>query len=554
MLKCGVLLGLWSTCLVLLGAVAFDAQPAKNPGAASAPQYVGGEVCAKCHAAIAESYSRTHMAHASGRAVENFIPADFTDAASSVHYRISEQEGEVWLSFDRPGEPTLHGQRKLLYYIGSGYRGLTYLFSTDGFVFELPINWYGKRGVWDMTPAYQNMKEIPLNLPAFTSCLHCHVSEMRPPIDGTENRYAAPLFVHAGVTCERCHGPGSVHVKGGPIVNPAKLTPERRDHVCMQCHLEGKVAIERSGRHVYEYHPGDNLFDFIRYYVLTDKSKLGAVSQVEAMSESVCKKKSGDHMSCTSCHDPHESPSAERRVSYYRGKCVACHGAKFGGKHYPGQPDCTGCHMPSFQSKDVAHTQVTDHRIPRRPEVSHQLPESAGTARLRLVPFPAGSNTQDDVRDLALAWESLTVSGVEAAAPEAERLLRSSLRTSPNDSAVLSALGYIEQKRGASDRARELYQKALAYDPNSIEAATNLGVIEAQAGHLREATRLWEGAFHRVPGRSEIGMNIARVFCETGKIDEARSFTMRVLEFNPDLSAAKKLLQGLNQTPVSCGS
>jgi predicted CXXCH cytochrome family protein len=552
---CGILLELRSIYLVALGTLAFAAQTPTSPAAASTKQYVGNEACARCHASIADSYSRTHMAHASGRAAENFIPADFTHAKSGVHYRIFEQGGHVWLSFDRPGDPTVRGQRELLYYIGSSNRGLTYLFSTDGYVFESPINWYGKKGAWDMTPAYQNAKEIPLNLPAFTGCLHCHVSEMQPPINGTENRYAMPLFTHSGITCERCHGPGSAHLKGGPIVNPARLTPERRDQVCMQCHLEGKVAIERAGRHAYEYQPGDNLSDFIRYYVLADGSRLGAVSQVEAMSESICKKKTGDAMSCTSCHDPHDSPSAGRRVSYYRDKCLACHGVVFGAKHHPTQPDCAGCHMPSSQSKDVVHTQVTDHRILRRPEVSHQsLESSERPASLQLVPFPGSAEAENDVRDLALAWESLAVSGVEAAAPEAERLLRFSLRESPADPAVLSALGYIEQKHGATERARELYEKAIARDPDSIDAATNLGVIEARAGHIREAVRLLERAFQRAPGRSGIGMNIARVFCESGKTDEARSITLRVLEFNPDLGAAKRLLQSLNHTPASCGS
>jgi hypothetical protein len=30
---------------------------------------------------------------------------------------------------------------------------------------------------------------MPLNLPAYTSCLHCHVSEMPTPLEGAENRY-----------------------------------------------------------------------------------------------------------------------------------------------------------------------------------------------------------------------------------------------------------------------------------------------------------------------------------------------------------------------------
>ena len=41
----------------------------------------------------------------------------------------------------------------------------------------------------------------------------------------------------------------------------------------------------------------------------------------------------------------------------------------------------------------------------------------------RLVPFPDSQEAKDDLRDLALAWESLTNTGVEAARQQAERLL-----------------------------------------------------------------------------------------------------------------------------------
>ena len=50
--------------------------------ARSAPEseYVGNEACARCHSSIYRSYSATAMAHASGLARENFIPADFVHA------------------------------------------------------------------------------------------------------------------------------------------------------------------------------------------------------------------------------------------------------------------------------------------------------------------------------------------------------------------------------------------------------------------------------------------------------------------------------------------
>ena len=76
----------------------------------------------------------------------------------------------------------MRGKRELLYYVGSGRRGLSYLFAQNGFLFESPVNWYGNAQRWDMAPAYQNAREIPLNLPAVTSCLRCHVSGMRAPV------------------------------------------------------------------------------------------------------------------------------------------------------------------------------------------------------------------------------------------------------------------------------------------------------------------------------------------------------------------------------------
>lgn len=484
------------------------------------------------------------------------LTGDFVHTTSGVTYRIYKDNGKLWLSFEKQGDPLVRGKRDLLYYIGQGRRGRTYLFSVDGFVFESPVNWYSNRHMWDMAPAYQNAKEIPMNLPALTSCLDCHVSGIQPPMAGTENRYHMPVFGYSGVTCERCHGPGAAHVAGGAMVNPAKLAPERRDAVCMQCHLEGNAAIERAGKHLYEYRPGDDLSDYIRYYILTDgKAGLRAASQFEALAQSVCKKKSGGAMSCNSCHDSHRSIPAAEKVSFYRAKCLACHTAAFGEKHHPEQQDCTSCHMPASASTDVAHTEVTDHRILRLPDTGPKLQTSGVLSDSpTLTPFPYSKAAEQDTRDMALAWQSIVNSGMTAAQPRAERLLRSALTKSPNDTALLTSLAYVEQTQHANDRARELYREALKLDPDLIDAATNLGVLEARSGHMTEAVKLWQKAFQNAPGRSEIGVNLARAFCGAGQYDVARNYVMRVLQFNPDLPGAKGLLKGLAASPPKCGS
>ncbi|MGA9391652.1 MAG: tetratricopeptide repeat protein [Candidatus Sulfotelmatobacter sp.] len=519
--------------------------------------YVGNEACGRCHSKIFETYQRTAMARASGPAMDVLMPAEFTHKESGVHYRIFAEGGRAWLSFDRPGDSEVHGKRELLYYIGSGRRGRSYLFETDGFLFESPVNWYANKQVWDMAPAYQSAHQMPLNLPAYSSCLDCHASGIQPPAKDTANRYPNPPFLHNGVSCERCHGPGAEHTAGGKIVNPAKLAPSRRDDVCMQCHLEGKVAIERSGRHAYEFRPGGDLSDYVRYFEMKDPraSALGAVSQVEALAESRCKKKSGDAMSCTSCHNPHLSPAPEERVAYYRGKCVACHGEGFAAKHHADQPDCLTCHMPTSASSDVAHTEVTDHRILRRPQIESRLLQdrTMESALPKLVSFPPDGKRESDLRDLALAWDSLVENGMTVAEPEAQSLLSKALKQSPEDPTLLSDLGYLEQRHGDTENARALYQRALAVEPGWVDAATNLAVIEARAGRLGDAIALWQKAFALAPDRSSIGLNLVQAYCNEGKVAEARSSTLRVLEFNPDLEQARDMLKYLNQVPPKCG-
>jgi predicted CXXCH cytochrome family protein len=531
------------------------ARPATSP---KAQDYVGSEGCKSCHAEIYRSYSLTAMALASGSAIQAVLPGEFTHAPSGVHYRVYTENDAAWLSFERSGDPAVHGTRRLLYFIGSGHRGRTYLFAVDGFVFEAPINWYAQKRVWDMAPAFQTARQIPMTLPALPGCLSCHTSGAQTPLAGTENKYEQPLFAHGGIVCERCHGAGGAHASGnGAIVNPAKLAPARRDAICMQCHLEGNVAIEQPGRHLSDFRPGENLADDIHYYLYTKEGEqpLRALGQSEALALSACKRKSGDAMSCTSCHDPHSSPSAEQRVAYYRGKCLACHGEAFAAKHHADRQDCTSCHMPPTNSVDVAHTQATDHRILRLPLMPLQGLRSAEAARLVRFPPVAGAQgaePPDDSRDLALAWESLAQNGVGGAAAEADRLLHKAAAERPDDPALLAGLAYIELQRGATPKARELYERALAADPLSIDAAANFGVIEARDGHIDRAIKLWQDVFARAPGRSAIGMNLARLYCGAGQFPKAREFTIRVLEFNPDLPQAKALMQQLNGDSPKC--
>lgn len=542
---------------LLLLSLALLYEPAAAQPLTAAAEGVGSQACASCHADIYRSYSETAMARASGPASDGLIAGEFQHPRTGIHYRIYSQDGRVWLGFDRD-RPALHGKRELLYYIGSGRRGRTYLFFEDGFLFESPVNWYAQKRLWDMTPAYQDASQMPM-LPAVPACLNCHTSGMQPPQAGTGNRYPMPPFAHGGITCQRCHGPGAEHVRSqgkAPILNPARLPPDRRDDICMQCHLEGNVAVERSGKHPYDFRPGDRLSDYIRYFEVENPQLpgLGALSQVEALAQSVCKQKSGDAMSCMSCHDPHSWPAPETKVAYYRNKCLACHGVAFGQKHQQGNPNCIGCHMPAVASRDVAHTQATDHRILRRPGPQPMLTDLNSLSKPalpQLVSFP-GSAGPPDVRDLALAWDALVRRGQGEFAPRAYDLLKQALRQDPKDATVAADLAYLEQKAGNTTQAKQLYQQALQADPTQVDAAVNLGVIEAQGGDPKAALKLWQDAFGRAPAHSAIGIDLALVSCDVGQVDAARTYLNRVLQFNPDLARARQFLEHLNAQPPKC--
>jgi len=522
----------------------------------------GNEACASCHAEIYNSYLKTVMAGASGPAGEGLITGEFRHKPSGVTYRVYEQDGRAWMSYEREKESGFRGQRELLYFIGSGVKGRSYLFSVQGFLFETPINWYSQEHRWNMTPAYTEAREMPMNLPALVDCLNCHTSGMQVPLAGTDSRFSGKPFLHGGITCQRCHGPDGGQGGKGPgvdsagahplMVNPAKLPADRRDAICMECHFEGTVGIEQPGKHLYEFQPGDRLDDYMHYFLLTGNQPTEteqALSQVEALSLSVCKQKSGDKMSCMSCHDPHQEPAEVEKAGYYRGKCLSCHGEAFGEKHHRDKPDCRQCHMPALANQAVAHTESTDHRILRYPH-GFQLPKT--TQEERLVAFPESDASLVTTRDLALGWETLAQRNHAGAAQQAERFLRQAAKERPDDARVLSSLGFIEQKRGHEKEAREFYERALKIDPLANDAATDLGTMEARAGNLRRAVALWQGAFERAPHRSEIGMDLAMAFCAAGQKDVSRQYVQRVLEFNPDYANSKRLMENLNRDPVKC--
>lgn len=520
--------------------------------------------CAPCHREIYDRYRKTPMANASGPAPEGFIAADFRHPASGVHYRVFEEKGDIWLSYKRdgqlqaagPGAPSrpLAGQVQLRYFLGSGKRGRTYLFERQGYWFEAPINWYAKKQMWDMTPNYLNAQEMPLTLPVDPGCLHCHASGAASSLPDARNHYAGPPFTAGGVTCAACHGDGSAHAASGGKVSMMKidkLDPVKRDSVCLSCHLEGQAAVTREGKRLESFIPGDSLFDYAVFFVHRTENGSGrrATSQWEALLKSRCKQNSGDRMTCTTCHDPHGSPSPEQRISFYRQKCLQCHSQpEFATRHHPEKQDCTMCHMGRPQSNDIAHEQVTDHWIRKHPSEDRLLAAQSGD--LVAVGGVAASD-----RDLGLAYAQFAARGDVEAGKRALELLREAERVTggaANDHEVHAQLGFLEQLSGQAEQAEAEYRLALAEDPYDSLAGGNLALIVAQQHHYLEAAKLWKTAFEHDPVQLRAGLNLATVQCGLGERKAALDTLERVLAFAPDNERAHGLLAAIQGGELHC--
>jgi predicted CXXCH cytochrome family protein len=516
--------------------------------------------CAPCHRAIYERYEKTPMANASGPAVDGFLPADFVHAVSGVHYRIAEDAGRVWLSYEREALTRgavgpLRGRQELKYFVGSGRRGRTFLFEQQGYWFESPVNWYAKKQVWDMAPAYQGAREMPLTLPVDPGCLHCHASGVTAALPDARNHYAQEPFTQGGIPCASCHGDPGAHVASGGKVHMMHidaLEPVRRDSVCLNCHLEGQVAVDRLGKRIENFKPGDDLFDTTVFFAYKDENGSGgrASSQWEALLKSACRRRSGDRLTCTSCHDPHGSPAPEQRVAFYRQKCLACHdGAGFAEKHHPENPDCTACHMARPPSNDVAHEQVTDHWIRRR--VNEDRLPTATSGELKTI----GRETASD-RELGLAYAQMAARGDEAAEARALELLRKAEREEPTakDHELHAQLGFLEQVQGETDEAAREYRVALDADSYDALVGGNLALIEAKKHSPDEAIRLWRLVAEHDPTQTAAAMNLAVVECAVGEKAAAVGTLERMLEFAPDDAAAEQFLEEIRTGRRMCGA
>lgn len=120
--------------------------------------------------------------------------------------------------------------------------------------------------------------------------------------------------------------------------------------------------------------------------------------------------------------------------------------------------------------------------------------------------------------------------------PEAERLYREILSTSPNHPMALHYLGLLAHQAGHSEQALVLINRAVAELPDYAEAYCNLANICVQLERAEEAETYCRKALAFEPDNASAYGNLARALILRGHFEEAVASCVKALSFNPNMA------------------
>jgi len=376
-------------------------------GLGDSARYVGIMACRQCHESIYNTFIETGMGKSFDVASHRKSAASFGthalvyDSILDYYYHpYWDQDSLRVLEFRLSGKDTVHHRVETVNYIvGSGQHTNSHIMNTNGYLHQVPVTFYTQKGTWDLAPGFENGRNSRFRRLIGLECMSCH-NAFPEFVLGSENRYTA---VRNGIDCERCHGPGSVHVaqkQAGAlvdvskkidysIVNPAKLPVDLQFDVCQRCHIQGN-AVLNPGRSFYDFRPGMRLSEVMNVFMPLYKGNEDEhimASHAERLKQSKCYLETSrqinseqrkeeaslrpfeNALTCVTCHNPHVSVTVTGEGVFNKA-CMKCHE---NGKSASCTEDisirekvsdnCVSCHMPKSGATDIPHVRVTDHRI-----------------------------------------------------------------------------------------------------------------------------------------------------------------------------------------------
>jgi hypothetical protein len=317
-------------------------------------RYVGERTCAACHADEAATQTLTAMAMALSPASECQVLTSHPDLSVKLgryQYRITTAHGlSMYTVSDGQRSISAH----LVYALGQGNAGQTYLFVYRGSFYESQVSYFNVIHRLDLTlghdlappPSLEVALGARLSSEEALQCFACHstgaVTDTSLQLD----------HMTPGVTCEGCHGPGSGHVaavKSGnlshlSIFNPGTLSPSDLLDFCGSCH---RTALDVASLNI----NGVRTVRFQPYRLFLSRCFING------------------GISCLTCHNPHEP--LKQAEAFYDSKCLACHSSQrpskgdssFAASVCPiATKKCITCHMPKYELPG-GHFRFTDHDI-----------------------------------------------------------------------------------------------------------------------------------------------------------------------------------------------
>src|SRR5580698_1459279 len=218
---------------------------------ASAPtqaRYVGSAACEKCHADLYSGWKLTRMAN---------VVLD------------PKQHPEAVLGdFSKPDPARTFELGDVAFTYGSRWKQRYFTRIGDDY-FPLPAQWDIAKRRWlpyHVEPGtdwwVSHYGPTNMDRPTGPTCDGCH---------SVNYNIATKQPTEWNVGCEKCHGPGSVHVAHPTrtnIVNPETLDSVRGNDTCIQCHSQGRPLTNPIAGKYYDWPvgflPGQRLADYWR--------------------------------------------------------------------------------------------------------------------------------------------------------------------------------------------------------------------------------------------------------------------------------------------------
>ncbi len=415
--------------------------------------FVGRQSCIECHQTQAALFHGSDHDLAMDVANEQTVLADFNDQTIE-HYGIESRMYRDGSKFMVHTEgPTgqmqdfevkyVFGIRPLQQYMVELERPKDAKPNEIGRVQVLRISWDTEAKQWFyLRPPDVDEKldpDDPLHWTGITqnwnaSCAVCHSTDLKKNFSPLTNEYHT-TFSEIDVSCEACHGEGSLHVE---LANQNSLFWDRKHHYglaklktesnvpqvesCAPCHSR-RTPVDDSFR------PGCNFDDYYATQLLTDPiyHADGQIRDEDYVYGSFIQSKMyHEGIRCTDCHDAH---SAKVRFDNNL-LCTSCHQHPSGKydspahhHHQPGTPgaSCIECHMPATTYMMVDPRRDHSFRVPR-PDLSVRFGTPNACTACHLSDAKLTPNSDRKPLTQYLDWIIAAESGDQEVGAELDRI------------------------------------------------------------------------------------------------------------------------------------